>query len=64
MCTKELGIWDKNCLEGSPEDEDLAEYNKLDKTITEAMLAAEKRLPKRRERGWTAEIKKLVHQDR
>ena len=28
------------------------------------MLAAEKLLPQRRERGWTAEIKKLVHQVR
>ena len=57
----ELGTW---CANGEMSPEDAAEYNKFDGTITEAMKAAEKRLPKQRGRGWTAKINLLVHQIR
>ena len=40
------------------------EYEKIDKIITEGMLAAENSLPKRLERGWTAVLNKLVHRIR
>ena len=41
----------KTCAEGTLDATGVAEYNKLDGCITEAMLAAEKRLPQRWEHG-------------
>ena len=46
---------------GSLSTTDLLEYNKVDACITDGMLAAEKQLPHRRERGWTVELNRLIH---
>lgn len=40
------------------------EYNKIDECITEGMIAAENKLPRRREHGWTAELNRLIHKIR
>ena len=49
-------------MEGSLLKADAVKYNKLDNSIKEAMLAAEKRLPKQCKQSWTREINILVHQ--
>ena len=40
------------------------EYNKLDDTITKAMLHAEKTLPNKRRTDWTVTLSKIVHRIR
>ena len=42
----------------------MEEYNKIDDSITDGMISAEKSLPRQRERGWTAEINTLIHRIR
>ena len=44
--------------------EEVAEYNKLDDTITAALLHAERSLPKPWDWGWTPALNKLVHKIR
>ena len=42
-------------------EEEVLEYNKIDDCITKGILAAENSLPRKRERGWTAEVNTMIH---
>ena len=59
-----MGELQKRAQQGDLNNVDLEEYNKIDKSITTAMITLEKKLPKRGARIWTTELGRLVHQAR
>ena len=59
-----VGELGRGCQNGSLNADQETEYNKIDTAITEGMIAAENSLPKKRERGWTAELNRLIHRVR
>ena len=54
----------KRAQTGDLSNDELTEYNKIDDSITSAMMSAEMKLPKKGNRMWTTEPGRLVHQAR
>ena len=61
---KRVGALSSRLQHGDLGADDIAEYRKLDETITASILGAEKKLPKRGARLWTTKLGRLVHQAR
>ena len=63
-------VWDRaaNLMNkeqsGQLSNESVLEYNNLDDIITQTMLAAERKLPRRRASQWTPELGRLIHKIR
>ena len=56
-----IGALSKVIQGGTLNEFQIEEFNKVESSITEGMLAAEKQLPRRCKRGWTAELNKMIH---
>ena len=61
---KRVGTMNTKSTSGDLSEADQVEYDRIDTCITEGMLAAEKQLPRRRERGWTADMNKMIYKIR
>lgn len=61
---KRVGTLYNKAQTGELDEQGRREYNELDDCVTQAMLAAEKKLPKKGSRLWTTELGRLIHQAR
>lgn len=59
-----VGKLHEKAMQGVFDKHDLEEFNKVDTSVTSAMIASEKKLPRRRNRIWTTELGRLIHQAR